>query len=64
MKNVLDLRQPVEVEIDYSTPDFSWLAAYALAFILLIAGLLYAHWLDSGCVLNGIMTWSGKVCIN
>lgn len=64
MSKILDLRKPAEIEIDYSTPDLSWLAAYALAAIVLIAGFAYLYWLDSGCALNGVMTWTGKVCIN
>ena len=34
-------------------------------FVLgMIAGFGYLTWLDSGCALQGVMTWHGKVCVN
>ena len=59
--NVLDLRQG---KVEKRSMADGWLAGYALAAILLLAGLGYMAWLDHGCTLNGIMTWHGKVCIN
>lgn len=32
------------------------------AFSLVLLGLAYLYWLDYGCPLTGVMTWSGKVC--
>lgn len=59
MNHVLDLRnRKGEVRGD------GWLAAWILAAVLIVAGLVYFHYLDSGCKVNGIITWGGKSCIN
>ena len=31
-------------------------------FIVFALGVAYMMWLDNGCKLNGVMTWSGKMC--
>lgn len=60
-QNILDLRQPTEIEVDFSRPRINWnVVAF---FVALALGVAYLYWLDSGCALNGIMTWTGKVCI-
>lgn len=29
---------------------------------LAVIAVIYIVWLDAGCELTGVMTWSGKVC--
>ncbi len=37
---------------------------YLILFTALLAvGIAYLTWLDSGCELNGVMTWHGKECV-
>ena len=38
---------------------------YSMIIVLIVGmvlGASYMVWLDSGCELNGVMTWEGKVC--
>jgi Na+/H+ antiporter NhaC len=63
MSQILDLRA-TEVELDFS-PWYKKINWNIVTFFALLAlGIAYLAWLDNGCALNGIMTWTGKVCIN
>ena len=33
-----------------------------LFIVLVVLGISYLVWLNSGCNLAGVMTWNGKVC--
>ena len=36
---------------------------YIAFLFLLLLGLGYMFWLETGCELGGAMTWNGKVCV-
>ena len=57
--NILDLREGKKTKQTHS--EINWIVAWTLAFMVI--GIAYLVWLDHGCALNGIMTWTGKVCV-
>jgi len=59
---VIDLRT-TEVSADFSKRNTSRFFGYTLAVLLVVSGAAYTLWLDAGCVLQGAMTWHGKVCL-
>lgn len=36
---------------------------FIVCALLLVLGLAYLFWLETGCELGGAMTWNGKVCV-
>lgn len=66
-RNVLDLREPevAEIELDFSCRRIvNWIFGIAAGLFIAAAILLFLHWLDAGCQIQGYLTLQGKVCIN
>lgn len=61
--NVLNLKKSREEENYSPDSDGYWIAGLILAIAILASTIAFNEWLDSGCQLQGRVTWHGKVCI-
>lgn len=62
--NILDLRDANKAKYEEALADKRDAVIVWTTFIgLLVLGIAYLYYLQSGCALDGVMAWGGKVCV-